>query len=124
MNVFNREWKKLLKLEQALDKYESYNIPTVNQYMDISEAFHAVITWGDWFADVAYYELYLKYGNPNNSEYEERLKMYTYHSKDTKWYFPRYELTENELKTLCVKYHYLKQRVIKCCEERKWRYNN
>ena len=43
MNVFKKEWKRLLKLEKALDEYESYNIPSKAEYLSVAEAFNNTI---------------------------------------------------------------------------------
>ena len=123
MNVFNREWKKLLRLEKALDEYNSYSMPTYQQYLAVGALFLKVLDFGDSISDLAYYDLYCKYGDPEFSKYEQRLKMYVHHSNETKWYLQRQTLTENEFQILSEKYQDLKQQVVKCCEEKKWRYN-
>ena len=93
MNVFKKEWKRLLKLEKALDEYESYNIPSKAEYLKVAEAFNNTINFGSSLPEVAYYDLYRHYGNPRNSIYEERLKMYAYFSRILVFYFIRVFLT-------------------------------
>lgn len=115
MNVFKRELKQLRKLEKAILKYRSLSRPDGGDILKLWSQFKSLDEIGmdknQDFSDSCYHKLFKKYGNPDLSVYEDRLRMYTYYS-DKVPLLLRQELTVTEYnylidlyKELCIQIH-------------------
>lgn len=111
MNVFKLEQRKLRKWEKALQRFESFNIPSLYDFTTMWERYKNLFSFGKDLSGRKYYQLYKIYGNKYHHIYEERLKLYVQYSHLVPLFFQRNTLSQQEYIKLGQQFQSLQTRM-------------